>query len=172
DSAIRGNIEQRDSAGCLKDEALTTQKIHGIDAALEAGMRGREPNLVSVRGPCQSFLTFPAGGQNFLATRKIDDGHAAAVVRVHSVVEKCDLVALGRYPDVADPTSRFIQNTAQGKFQTLFAGHRTHNGKRLAIRRPIGPINMLGDLAWRPPAHRNLPKSASHSQKEAMVDVL
>ena len=125
---------QRDSTGYSENQTLATRKIDGVDAPFESGSGRRKPNLFPVWGPCQSFLCFPVGGENFLASCKIDYRNGATVVRVDRVVEKCDLVALRRDPRVADPARSFVQNMAQGKFQTLFAGHFAHNGEHLPIR--------------------------------------
>ena len=125
------------------------EHVDGIDAALESGIGGGEPDFVSARGPSQALFAFPTCGEITLVTCEIYDCNGAAVVFFVGVVEKGDLIAFGRDAGMADPAGGFIEDVADGKFKPLPARRVANNGEGFSIGGPIGPVNILGNLARR-----------------------
>ena len=109
EAAVGGDVLQGDAARRSESEAQIAGHVDGIDAALQAGLGGGEPNFISVRRPGEAFFALPSCGESLHLSGKIDDRNAAAVVHVVGMVEEGNLIAFGGDANVADPAGGFVR---------------------------------------------------------------
>ena len=119
-----------------------TLEIDGIDATLQSGLGGGEPNLVSARRPGETLFSLPSGRKGGLVSGKIHERDDTTVVHVDWVVKEGDLIAIGRDAGMADPTGSFVEDVADGEFKTLPAAYGADDGEGFSIGSPICPVNI------------------------------
>ena len=155
-SSVRGDVVQRQRAGRGGHDALASAQRDRAKVARGLFLFRREPDLVAIRPPGHSLhaLRF-AAERPPRAGRDGDHDDNAAIVIDERMIEERDRVAARTEPRRADPADGVVENLADRKLETAAPGDGVHDGQA-PIRRPVGFLDVVEDLARRAAGDRNL----------------
>src|SRR5258708_13407650 len=92
-------------------------QTNAAQGTTKSGSGGGKPDFVSRRRPGQAESTSPALSQVRLLAGQVDDADGSAIVTSEGMVNKCQVIALRRKADMADPAPGFIQHLPALVFQ-------------------------------------------------------
>ncbi len=102
--AVAGDVLKRQALRNAGDEARVAGESDGLQGAVAADLRRREPDLSPVGRPGQPVLGGERSRQSPLLSGTVHDGDRSAVVAAERVIQKSDEAAVRRNARVADPT--------------------------------------------------------------------
>src|SRR5947208_2499386 len=85
----------------------------------------------------------PALGQVRLLAAKVDHANRSPVIAQEIVIDKSQVIALGRETQIADPSSGFMQYFANRVFQAALATDDVHNSQAVAVWSPVGIFDVI-----------------------------
>ena len=153
-AAAAGDVVELQAAGHAGHDAQLPRSRHGVERAIRAGLRGREPDLVARGRPGEAALARPLARQRRLLSGQVDDRDGSGVVERKRVVEERDPIALRREPRVADVTGGLVQDLAHRVLDARLSADVAHDHERGAVRGPVGLLHAVGDVARRAAGQR------------------
>ena len=139
----------RQVTGCARDRPYPPGERHSTKCFEFISIGSREPYLISVPRPGQSFFAVPLARQRLLLALAVDDRDPPAVVVLDLVIHEGHQVAFWRDARVTDVTARFVKHLAYWVFQPVASFRPAHHGELGAVGGPVCLLYVFEDFPRR-----------------------
>ena len=126
----------------------------------------REPKLIARRRPGEPLLAAPFPGERRLLSGEIDEGDRSAIIPLSGVVQEGHPVPIRRYPHMADPADRLVEDGSHG----ILDSTPSREGDRdpLPIRGPVRVLDIFGNGSRGPAGEGNSGQRPAAHPAEAL----